>query len=228
MIPYKKILIVLFLSISTVCFANETSFTNQIAAFADSSLGIQKNEGLTIDKGVATLIASLIAAVLSFFSFIQNKKVEVRAANRKKLEPYIDDLAESIHEIMAFSNIMLKNKSEESLNNYKNKASAAKEKLKSLRRKIRYPLWGIDDYIQQLSRISDYTLYTLKDKKVAIKNVQKGKLLAKSIDRCVKNCYIHGRCPTILERLIIRYRAYAFTKVRNNYKKARCIENNGK
>ena len=165
-------------------------------------------------------MAAIIAALLSFITLLQNKKTEIREANRKKLELYIDDLSESIHEIMAFSTIMLKNKSEESLKNYKSRADEAKKKLKELRKKIIYPLWGIDDCIQQLTRVSDYTSYTLKDKKVATKNVKRAKLLAKSIDCCIKNCYIHGRNPTLAERLFIKYRTYRFTRVRNDYRKS--------
>ena len=41
---------------------------------------------MEIDKGVATLMAALLAAVLSGLTLLQKKSIEIREANRKYLE----------------------------------------------------------------------------------------------------------------------------------------------
>ena len=176
---------------------------------------------MEIDKGVATLIAALLAAVLSGLTLLQKKSVEMREANRKYLETFVEELSDSIHQLMALSTIMLKNKTEESLSNTKVKSEKPKEKLKQLRTKIRYPLWGIDDAIQKLTRVTDFTLYTLKEPAVAKLNVKRAKSLANSIDKCIRNCYLHGRSPNFMEIQIIKFKAWRFTSVRNGFKEKR-------
>ncbi|WP_219562503.1 hypothetical protein, partial [Vibrio parahaemolyticus] len=101
------------------------------------------------------------------------------------------------------------------------KAEAPKEAIKMLRTKIRYPLWGIDDAIQTLSRVPDFTLYTIKDLNVASCNVKRAKSLALSIDKCIRNCYLEGRSPSFVEIQIIKIKVWRFTRVRNSYKKKR-------
>lgn len=176
---------------------------------------------MEIDKGVATLIAALLAAVLSGLTLLQKKSIELREANRKYLETFIEELSDSIHQLMAIATIMLKNKTKESLNNSKSKAEEPKEKLKRLRTKIRYPLWGIDDAIQKLTRVTDFTLYTLNEPAVAEDNVKKAKSFAYSIDKCIRNCYLHGRSPSFLEIHIIKFKAWRFTSVREGFKEKR-------
>ena len=60
-----------------------------------------------IDKGLATLIAASIAAIISILTFLLtlyfNRKSEVRAARRKTLEVFIYDVADSIHQLIAIS-----------------------------------------------------------------------------------------------------------------------------
>jgi len=173
---------------------------------------------MEIDRGLATLLAAIIAAVLSGLALLQKKSIEVREANRKYLETFLEDLSDSIHQLIALSTIMLKNKTEESLANTKNKAEEPKEKLKKLRTKIRYPLWGIDEAIQKLTRVTDFTLYTLSNPSVAEENVKRAKSLALSIDKCIRNCYLKGRSPNFIERRIIYYKVWRFTRVRESFK----------
>ncbi|TOA23628.1 hypothetical protein CGG93_22455, partial [Vibrio parahaemolyticus] len=82
---------------------------------------------MVIDQGLATLAAAFLAAVLSGLSLMQKKDVEIREANRKYLETFIEELSDSIHQLIALSTIMLKNKTEVSLNNTRAKAEAPKE-----------------------------------------------------------------------------------------------------
>ncbi len=176
---------------------------------------------ITIDEGTATLAAALIAAILSLLTLLSTRPTEVRSANRKTLEPYIPDLADAIHQMIAISNILLKNKTEESRGNWRKKAEEAKAKLKEIRPKIRYSLWGLEDYILSLTRLPDFTLYTLDDIDVAIKVVKRGTRLGDSLDNCIRKCYLNGRTPKFYELWTIRFYSWHFTKTRNDYKAKR-------
>lgn len=173
---------------------------------------------ITIDRGFATLIAAVIAAVASVFVLLLNKKGEIRAANRKTLETFIYELSQAIHQLIATSNILLKNKSDVSRENWKEKAETAKTKLKELRPKIRYVLWGIDDSIQALTRLPDFTLYTLADEDVATRVVRRGTRLGDAIDRCIRDCYLNGRAPRFYEIWKIKLYEWHFRQTRDNYK----------
>jgi hypothetical protein len=178
-----------------------------------------------MDQGLATLIAALIAALASLMSWLSMKPAEIRTANRKTLEMVIYELSTSVHQLIATSNILLKNRTEESRGNWKEKAEVAKEMLKQIRPKIRYSLWGIDESLQTLTRLPDYTLYTLADTKVAQKVVRRGSRLGDAIDRCIRDCYLNGRAPSLYERWTIRFFDWHFRKARDDYKAQRSAAN---
>ncbi|MCT3846077.1 hypothetical protein HZQ52_14710 [Elizabethkingia anophelis] len=176
---------------------------------------------LNIDEGTATLLAAIIAAIFSLFTLLSIKPKEIRAANRKTLEPYIYDLSDSIHQLIAISNIIIKTKTDESLKNWREKAETAKKKLKDIRPKIRYSLWGLEDYILSLTKLPDFTQYTLSDIEVAKKVVKKGTHLGDCLDNCIRKCYLSGRTPKFYELWRLRYYNWRFTKIRNEYKMKR-------
>jgi hypothetical protein len=174
-----------------------------------------------LDQGLATLLAAIIAALLSLLTYLSTKPTEIRAANRKTLELYICDIADSIHQLIATSNIFLKNKSIESRQNWKAKSELAKTKLKNVRPKVRYPLWGLEKHLLSLTRLPDYTSYCLENPEVARELVKWGSRFGDRVDKCIKNCYLNGRPPFQIELLVIGYYDWRFRKIRNDYKKAR-------
>lgn len=178
-----------------------------------------------IDKGVATLIAAGMAAIISIFTFLLtlffNRKGEIRSARRKTLEEFIYDVADSVHQLIAISNILLKNKTDESRGNWSQKAEKAKSTLKTLRPKIRYALWGIDKPLKVLTRLPDYTQYTLESESVSKKVVKRGSKLGDALDNCIRKCYLHGRSPRFYERWRLQFLAWRCEKTRNDYKSER-------
>lgn len=176
---------------------------------------------MTIDEGTATLAAAIISAFLSLLTLISTRPTEIRAANRKTLEAYIPDLSDSIHQLIAISNILLKNKTEQSRENWRQKAENAKSKLKNIRPKIRYSLWGLEGYILSLTRLPDFTLYTLDDIEVSKKVVNRGTKFGDRLDNCIRKCYLSGRIPRFYELWVLRYYNWCFIMARNNYKAKR-------
>jgi hypothetical protein len=174
---------------------------------------------MIIDRGTATLIAAIIAAISSLIVLFSKRGAEIRTARRKSLEKYISDLSSSIHQLIATSNILLKAKTSESQTNWKVKAESAKDQLKKIRPELTYSLWGIDSSLQTLSRLPDFTAYTLEDNEIAKKVVKRGTKLGDAINKCIKNCYLNGRAPSWWEIRKIKFYEWRFRKVRNDYKK---------
>ena len=178
-----------------------------------------------IDRGLATLIAAALAAVISILTFILtlffNRKGEIRAARRKTLEEFIYDLSDSVHQLIAISNILLKNKTTESRSNWSEKAEQAKNKLKELRPKIRCALWGLDKPIKVLTRLPDYTQYTLESVETSKSVVKRGSKLGDVLDNCIRKCYLNGRSPRFYEIWRLRFLAWRCEKTRNDYKSER-------
>jgi len=85
-------------------------------------------------------------------------------------------------------------------------------------------LWGIDDGLQALSRLPDFTLYTLRDTQVAKTVVKRGTELGDAIDLCIKDCYLNGRAPNFYERTHIKFLEWRFRRARNKYKKSKKTE----
>lgn len=190
----------------------------QITVFAAIIMTILE---IIIDRGFATLSAAIIAAILSFLTLLATKSTEVRTAHRKTLESFIYDISDSVHQMIAISNILLKNKSAESRGNWSDRAEKAKAKLKELRPKIRYALWGLEPYLLSLAKLPDYTLYTLADEKVVKKVVRRGSRLGDSLDECIRHCYLNGRSPRFYELWKLKFYNWHFHVTRNNYKAKR-------
>lgn len=174
---------------------------------------------MSINEGTATLIAAIIAAVFSLLTLLSTRPTEIRAANRKTLETYIPELADSIHQLIATSKILLKNKTQQSRESWRQKAEDAKGKLKDIRPKIRYSLWGLENYILSLTRLPDFTLYTLGNNEVAKKVVKRGARFGDYLDNCIRKCYLNGRAPRFYELWILQFYRWHFIKTRNDYKK---------
>lgn len=178
-----------------------------------------------IDRELATLVAAYIAAIVSvmtfFLTLLFNRRTEIRAARRKTLESFIFEISDSVHQLIAISNIFLKNKTITSRENWNEKAEKAKNDLKTLRPKIRYALWGLDKPIKVLTRLPDYTQYTLESLEVAKQIVLKGSNLGDYLDNCIRKCYLNGRSPRFYEKWYLKYLSWELEKVRNKYKNER-------
>jgi len=176
---------------------------------------------LNLDQPTATFIAAIIAAILSLINLLSAKETEMRVANRKTLEAFIYDISDSVHQLVAISNMFLKNRTEESRGNWREKAEEAKSILKKLRPKIRYALWGLDEHLLTLTRLPDFTLYTLADINVAKEVVRRGSRLGNAIDKCIRDCYLKGQSPRFYNIWIIKFYDWHFRKSRNDFKRKR-------
>lgn len=169
-------------------------------------------------KSNATIIASAIAFTASIISlythFIFSKKGEIRAANRKILDKYIIVLSTSIYQIKAASTILIENKKPHRPENQKTwlaNLEVACLTLRAVRVKCRFPLWGLDEELNSLSKMNVYMtnlllklqeasaknsnedIKIIDDMAKALKNSVIG--LGDAIDGCINDCYRKGRLP---------------------------------
>lgn len=162
-------------------------------------------------KELVTLIAAVIGATASVIVLLLNlnaqRKAELRLAHRKSLEPHVADLGESLHQILACSNILLKTKSEVSRKNWLERAKQAQKTLKALRLKLRYPLWGLDDGFRVLSRLPDWCDHLRGDVERGRRLLKRADRLRAALDGAILGSYTNGRPPRRTERWLVAWHA---------------------
>jgi hypothetical protein len=165
----------------------------------------------------ATLLAAGVAAVAStcgvLLNLINSHGAEFRAAHRQSIAPFLPELSEAIHSTIATANILSKAKSEESIENWRERSEKAKTALKKLRIQLRYPLWGLSDHIRTVIRIPDWVEHARPFPSTASDLVVAARQLGLALDSAIRRSYVHGRPPTLLDRFLIGLAARRVRKV---------------
>ena len=161
-----------------------------------------------MDKGEATLIAALVAASASVLKLFLDYFSAGRENHRELLQPLLMELGEAIYGVVATSNIISKARSDEAFSNASIKAKAEQKRLKDLRPKLRYPLWGLDEGVRVLTRLPDWVSHVRRSPQKLEKLLKQADALRSAIDRVAFACYRAGRTPTRLESWKIRIRAW--------------------
>lgn len=161
----------------------------------------------------ATLLAAIIAAVASIvvflFQVLSSYDAESRGAHRQIIEPYLADIGESLHSILATSEIMMKAKTDVSYNEWKRKAHVSQDTLKGIRGKVRYPLWGIDEGIRVMIRVPNWITHFKTRVPGSRKMLDTADALRITLDDVIRNSYSRGRPPTVLDRWKVARKARA-------------------
>lgn len=156
-----------------------------------------------MDRSTATLIAAVIAAISSIISIFARRASEMRKAHRDTLEPHIQDLAKAIHEAVATSNIIVMTSSEEARANWREKGNRAKDKLKELRIKLRYSLWGLDTAIKEIALLPNWVEHAWDYPDYRDGIIERGDELSDALDFSIRRCYRKGRTPAWYERVYV-------------------------
>ena len=159
----------------------------------------------------ATLIAASIAAAASVVVLLVNlraqRRAELRVVHRQTLDTSVGELGEALHQVVACANILLKTKSDEARERWKCRGAQASVSLKSLRPKLRYPLWGIDEGLRVLSRVPDWADHARVDDSRAKTLIERADKLRRALDYAIRRSYRNGRSPSLHERVRVRYQA---------------------
>jgi hypothetical protein len=159
-------------------------------------------------KDLVTLVAAVIAAIVASISLFvtthTQRLSELRAVQRKTLEPHLVTLGEALHNMLASSRIYLKTRSPASATKWLGNAHSAQRQLKDLRPKLRYSLWGVDETIRVLSRVPNWIEHLRGEPERAERMLDSANALRERLDECVRHCYRDGRQPSWLERRSLR------------------------
>ena len=155
-----------------------------------------------------TLVAALIAAGVSVVSLIVGVRAsataEIRAANRRSLEPHIERFGQSLHEIVAATIVFRKALPGEARDRWRQRALEARATLKDIRPKVRYPLWGLDEPIRVLCRFPDWLDHAKSSEAHASKVEAAGDGLRRCLDKAVRNALVSGKPPGYWDRRACR------------------------
>jgi hypothetical protein len=160
----------------------------------------------------ATLIAAGVAAVASLSNVASTArgalKAELRVARRKSLEASVVDLGECLHQVLACANVLMMTSSAEATDSWRSRAQEAKKRLKDLRPKVRYSLWGMDEALRVLSRIPDWSGHLRSNPHRAKKLLRLSNRLRAGVDRSVRTVYVNGDATSLLQRAWVMFYAW--------------------
>jgi hypothetical protein len=149
---------------------------------------------------VATTVAALIAAGAAIANLaittISKAGEESRATYREAVAEDFKRIGRAVHEIIALSNIQLKDLEREIHAERYKKAAEAARRLKDLRIDVRYTVPGIDEGFRILSRLPDWVGHAKVDPKIAGNLFALAKKLGREIDLAVQRSYASGRPPS--------------------------------
>ncbi|MCP4264057.1 MAG: hypothetical protein GY777_00520 [Candidatus Brocadiaceae bacterium] len=128
---------------------------------------------------------------------------ELRETNRRKLEPLVTDLGDALYKVVATNVLSVRDQRTKNVEYWRQLKADARKKLRQLRPKLRYPLWGLDDGIKALICLSDWIDSTGNDS-----ILQAATKLRATLDNSIRRCYRFGRPPSLFERLMVNYRVF--------------------
>lgn len=161
----------------------------------------------------ATLVAAVVAAMASLAKLFFDRFAEGRSSARELLQPLISEMGESAYGIVATCTVLVEAESPQKFRSWYAKACREREKLKALRPKLRYPLWGVDEGLRVLVRLPDWCSHARSDSVRARRLLTHATSLRHMLDVVALRCYRSGRQPNILERAQVRYHSWRCRQV---------------
>lgn len=166
----------------------------------------------------AAIIAAIVSVVNLFFASRAKRSAEMRVAYRKLLSPHICKLGEALHQILAATNVLLRRaKFGSGKGEWEKRGQEASDTIEVLRRKLRYPLWGIDSGLKRLRRVLNWSQHLKVVPDEADKLFIAGDKLKDAIDEALRYSFSHGRPPSWRCVLLVQYRSWKLAKT---YEKA--------
>ena len=170
-----------------------------------------------MDQGTVTLIAAAIAAFASVLTLAlratSKRKAELREINRQALEPFVVELGESIHNLVACSFMIFRYQGDSRQQpKWRARAEAAREVLLSVRPKVRYQLWGLDTGLRVLIRLPDWIVRKHADMDKTTAVLDAAGELCEALDLSIQKCYRFGRPPNAIERKRVERKVTALGK----------------
>lgn len=169
-------------------------------------------------KDYLVVATASLAAVTSIGSLLTNlfavSRAESRKSQREMLAPIASEMGELLHELMAASQVYLKRTANgQSVDKWREKAVAAAEKLKAVRRKAKYPLWGTDHALNVLGRLPSWIAHCRDREDQARRLVDAAEALRLTLDKTILASLRTGHPPGLWRRSVINFRVWRLRSI---------------
>jgi len=132
------------------------------------------------------------------------RQAELRVSYRKSLEPFVADLGNALHQIIATSQILAKT-SDETYAKWREANRKAQAKLKELRPNLRYSLLGADDALRTLTRVPDWADHLRREPERFSQLMKDANRLLAQVDSVVRRGFVQGKPPRLLTRILLNH-----------------------
>ena len=113
---------------------------------------------MTISAPIATLVASSIAAIASVVVLVMRlrsgESAEARAAYRDELRPYVQEMGDALYMLVACATLYARDHATKNRDHWNRQLDAAAHKLRGIRFRVRYQLWGLDEGLRSMVFLS--------------------------------------------------------------------------
>lgn len=149
----------------------------------------------------AALVGALAALLTAIMSLVGQWRAEARGAVRDLLREILPTFGEALHSLLACTTIVLRRAAaDQEPGPWQEAATKAAEKLKDLRPKLKYPLWGMAEPIRVLARLPDWAAHLKSDAVRGDKLLALAEALRENLDACAWRAFRRGRTPSRWER----------------------------
>lgn len=158
-----------------------------------------------IDAPTATLIAAAVAAAASILNLVLSsflhKSAEERAQYRGLLQPHIETLGYNLHQLLATATVAMKRAGmKQPIESWMERNKKASDELKLLLPRLKYPLWGIDSGIRELTRLHAWLEHSIKQQERRESLLESAEILRKVLDIAIRNSFMKGEAPGLFCR----------------------------
>jgi len=154
------------------------------------------------------LIASFSSLAVTVLNYIATGENARRQAIRSILEQDIRELGNVIYSIVAHSKILVEAGPKDKRDDVKQKIEEGRGKLNTLRGKVRYSLWGMDEGFRAIRSVPVYAAHCLENKERGRKLIRMASTLRGSLDKAISDAYALGQRPSTCRRLLVKFHAW--------------------
>ncbi len=114
--------------------------------------------------------------------------------------------------------MLLRHQSDASLANWRSRGKRASEQLESVRRALRYPLWGLDEALNSLRKLPDWIDHARAYPDLGQAMLERARELQDALDEVVRLSYLRGRPPTRRNIATVAARNNAYQAALGNFR----------
>lgn len=173
-----------------------------------------------MEEQLAVLVAAGVAAVSSLItlvvSLISSRRAGIVVAYRNSIEGFLSALSDNIHQVVAIALTLGRTNTDVARKNWREKGTLPKQELKRLVRQVKYPLWGLSEHLQTLTRLPDWSDHIVAAGADFNSFDNSTRQYGAFIDKAIQQSYLKGRPPSARElRRLTAARAKVVTAFEN-------------